>query len=67
MTKATTPLVYNAVGIYAPGHVRYNKVDLYPHLRQKKFHFPWESNPGQLDQELPTNFLQLPAMLKVNA
>ena len=28
MTKATTRLVYNAVGIYASGHARYNEVDL---------------------------------------
>ena len=32
MTKATTPLVYNAVGFYAPGHARYNEVDLYDFL-----------------------------------
>ena len=29
MTKATMRLVYNAVGIYAPGHARYKEVDLY--------------------------------------
>ena len=29
MTKATTRLVDNAVGIYAPGHARYNEVDLF--------------------------------------
>ena len=29
MTKATTRLVCNAVGIYAPGHARYNEADLY--------------------------------------
>ena len=28
MTKATKCLVYNAVGIYAPGHAHFNKVDL---------------------------------------
>ena len=37
MTKATTRLVYNAVEIYAPGHARYNEVDLFI------AHLSWES------------------------
>ena len=33
MAKATTGLVYNVVRIYAPGHARYNEVDLYIKIR----------------------------------